>query len=148
VLHVVGARPRRNELDLVVDTAHSGDARGDELRFVTLVLPVGLPAERDAAVLGLRVDRRRDEAVQRKRLQHGAAEVGVVAPVVVQNPHLQFVVDALDAVHALSVLLCLALHPQAADRSAQRHDAVVGEHADFAGIDLRVPQKLVADIGF
>ena len=41
---------------------------GDEVRLVALVLPVGGAREGDEAVLDLRVDRLRDEAVQHERL--------------------------------------------------------------------------------
>src|SRR4051794_32779729 len=44
-------------------------------------------------------------------------------------------------------LLGLPLLAEAAHRSAQRHHAAVGAHRDRLGLDLRIPEQLVDDVG-
>jgi hypothetical protein len=45
---------RRDQRDVVFDAAHAGHVRGDEVSFVTLVLPAGGPGQRHEAILDLR----------------------------------------------------------------------------------------------
>ena len=76
---------RFNSMSLKTSSV-ADDARRDEVGLVALVLPVDGAGQGDEAVLDLRVDRRRDEAVEHQRLQHVAAKIRVVAPLADQQP--------------------------------------------------------------
>jgi Zn-dependent protease len=119
LLRVAGVRRRAIELDLVDDVERTDDVRGDVLRLVTLVLPVGGAGEGDEAVLHLCVHGRRYEAVEHERLEHVAAKLGVRALLVVHQLHLQLVVDRGHAEHPLRGLPRLALLAQAPDGPAR-----------------------------
>ncbi|HEX9379228.1 MAG TPA: hypothetical protein VF872_06525 [Gaiellaceae bacterium] len=141
-----GARRRVLELDVVDDLERTDDVGRDELRLVTLVLPVGGTGERDEAVIDLRIDGVRDEAVQHERLEHVAANLGVCALLVVHQLHLQLVVDRGDAEYTLCGLLGLALLAQAPDRAPQGDLPVVGGDCDRGVVHLGIPEELVADV--
>ena len=65
------------------------DVAGHELGLGALVVERGEAGQRDRPVLDRGVDRRRDRRVEHQRLQHGAAHVGVVAPVAVEQSHAE-----------------------------------------------------------
>jgi hypothetical protein len=71
---------------------------------------------------------------------------GVVARVVVEEPHLQVVGDVLNAVDALGGVRPLALLREAADRAAQHHVALVGRDGDRLVVDAGLPEELLLDV--
>jgi hypothetical protein len=103
-------------------------------RLVALELVVDVALERDPAVADLDVDRvRRHLDVPHQRLQRGAADLGVLAPSGVEEPHPQLVLDAGHAFGGARVgHRCPALR-EAADRPAQRHVTVLHPDRDLPG---------------
>jgi hypothetical protein len=71
---------------------------------------------------------------------------GVVAPLPVEQLHLQVVLDRDDAVHPLGGVLGLALLAEAAHGAAQRDATVVRRDGDRVVVELGVPVELVADV--
>src|SRR6516165_11452003 len=117
---------RGDQLDLILDGEDARHICDDELGLVTLVLPAGGAGQGDEAAGHPGVDSGRDEAVEYERLEDVSAQLGVLTPVLVQDPHLKLVVDGSDPVNALGGLLGLALLSEAADGSAQGDVAAAG----------------------
>ncbi|HEX6703082.1 MAG TPA: hypothetical protein VF101_20320 [Gaiellaceae bacterium] len=59
----------------------------------------------------------------------------------VQDAHLELVVDVPDPIDALGIVLCFQLLAEAADRAAQRHQTVVDRDGNRCTVDLRVPKS-------
>src|SRR4051794_17700557 len=83
---------------LVGDAGHATHPLDALERAVALVLEVDLALQRDPAVLDLDDEVvGRDVRIPDEPLQGGALDRGVLAPVVVQKAHVQFVEDVEDA---------------------------------------------------
>src|SRR3954447_6611523 len=147
LLDVARARRRVGEVDVVLDRDDSQQVAGNEVRLVALVLPVDRSGERDDTVLDPGVDAGRHQGVQHQRLQDVAAQVGVLTALLSHELHVDLVLDGHGPPDPLRRLLGLPLLAEAAHRSAQGHYAVVRAHRDRLGVDLRVPEQLVDDVG-
>src|SRR3954454_19676691 len=136
--------------DLVGDAGDAMQARDPVEGLVALVLEAELALEGDRAVVDRDPDGvPRDLAAPLQPLQRGAADLGVLAPVAVEQSHLQPLVDVPDALGALRVGDGGVPLSEAAHGPAQRRDAVDDLDGDLAWIrDAGVAGDLGARVVF